>query len=118
MARAGAAQCGGAASKVNWAYRRAQFEKETKPELEKQLNALINKIGLVNVIALLDAINAMTITDIDTPYRDKDYRNNWFALQVEDEEETISGIEVLVDDKLEWQERWCAIRGKIDFGSK
>ena len=102
--------------KVNYAYRRAQFENETKPELEKQLNALIDKIGLVNVIALLDAINSMGVRDIETPYRDKDYRNNWFTLQAE--EDAASSSQVLVDNELEWRERWCDFYGEIRFGSK
>ena len=116
MTRQATTQGGGARSKVNYAYRSKQFVNETKPELEKQLNALINKIGLVNVIALLDAINSMEVRDIETPYRDKDYRNNWFSLQVE--KDAASSVRVLVDNKLEWRERWCEFYGEIKFGSK
>lgn len=103
--------------------RKERFEQETVPELTKQINALIEKIGYVNVIILLDAINAMQIVDVDTPYRDKDYRNGWFTLKG-NALHSVKGVDyasssgVLVDDKLAWRERWVDIFGKMEFGMK
>lgn len=107
--------------KINWAQRQKEFDNETKPEMDKQLNKLIAKIGYVNVVALLGAINAMAVVDVSTPYSDKNYRNGWFALQGTQNDERgtyAAGVEVLVDDKLEWRERWVDIFGKMQFGMK
>ena len=101
------------------------FEQETVPELKKQIDALIEKIGYVNLVALLGAINGMTVADVSTPYSDKDYRNNWFALKGENKRgckgdgvKCAGGVEVLVDDKLKWRERWVDIYGELIFGAK
>lgn len=111
---------GGTASKQTL---KKHFEQETVPELQKQIDALIDKIGYVNLIALLNAINSMAVTDISTPYANKDYRDNWFVLRGESEYgckngKCASSIEILVDNKLEWQERWVDVYGELIFGSK
>ena len=109
---------------VDYAKRQKDFNEETKPIMQEELNKLIDKIGYVNVICLLQAINGMQITDIDTPYNDKDYRNAWFSLTTKfvdkygDNRAKTSGIEVLVDDKLQWRERWCDLIADIRFGMK
>lgn len=109
MARTGAA-IGGNTKEIDSVRRKEQYN-ETKAEIKEQLAALIKKIGVVNVVALLDALNGADIVDVDSPYSKDFRREGWFTL------DTCSGIAIRVDEKLKWQERWCDI-GKIQFGLK
>ena len=111
MARMCAA-VGGNTKEVDIVRRKEQFN-ETKAEVAQELDKLIDKIGVVNVIALLHALNGAEIFDIDVDVTySADFKaNGWFSL------DTCSYAAVRVDDKLRWQERWIEV-GKIDFGLK
>lgn len=110
MARMCSAAVGGNTKEIDAERRKEQFN-ETQVGIAKELDKLIDKIGVVNVLALLCALNNADIVNIDSPYSADFKAKGWFSL------DACGSIAINVDDKLNWQERWCDI-GKIDFGLK
>lgn len=107
MARTASAVAG---RKIDIEQRKEQFN-ETQAEMQAEIKKLVEKIGIVNVIALLHALNGADVVDVSSPYSEDFKAYGWFSLDVS------KGIVVRVDDKLRWQERWCKVQ-KINFGLK
>lgn len=109
MARCAAA-VGGNTKEIDVEHRKEQFN-ETQVEIAKELDKLIDKIGVVNVLALLYALNGAKLIDIESPFREDFKGFGWFSLAA------CGDVAINVDSDLQWEERWCDI-GKINFGRK
>lgn len=107
MARCTAA-VGGNTKEFDIKRRRKQFD-ETRAEVANEINKLIDKIGFVNTLALLHALNDAEIVDVDSNCTDDFASYGWFTLNTE------VGYAINVDDELKWQERCCVIE-QIHFG--